>query len=238
MVYSHNYLFSFLASWLLWLDVISEFPVYTQAGIAQDLSIWSYPGNPGYIGMKDKMRASGIGWGHTTGFHAKSLANQVVDGAERSCERRAPGELWVCRRGSTTWLRGYLDQENAPTSCVHDKQRHIFFKQHKHEMQEGVFCFSMPQLTSTDFFLGSIWRGCLKLPAFFHVAAELLASTGLGLCLGLVFPEASRGRTPDDRGNFRVPWAPKSTLGLGFPNKILMDWFLTRWCWTRWISVG
>lgn len=212
--------------------------VYTQAGIAQDLSIWWFSWES-RLHWDERQNAS-IGSGHATGFHAKSLANQVVDGAERSCERRAPGELYDKSSG-TTWLRGwtfFLDQENAPTSGVHDKQRHIFFKQHKHEMQEGgFFCFSMPQLTSTGFFWGRF--GVVAwISLRFNVAAELLASTGLGLCLGLVFPEASRGRTPDDRGNLRVPWAPKSTLGLGFPNKILMDWFLTRWCWTRLISVG
>lgn len=101
------------------------------------------------------------------------------------------------------------------------------------------FCFSMPQLTSTGFFLGRFGE-VAWISLRFNVAAELLASTGLGLCLGLVFPEASRGRTPDDRGNFRVPWAPKSTLGLGFPNKILMDWFPYKvmldqidFCWVR-----
>ena len=101
------------------------------------------------------------------------------------------------------------------------------------------FCFSMPQLTSTGFFLGRFGE-VAWISLRFNVAAELLASTGLGLCLGLVFPEASRGRTPDDRGNFRVPWAPKSTLGLGFPNKILMDWFPYKvmldqidFCWVK-----
>ena len=76
------------------------------------------------LGMTEKMAS--IGWGHATGFHAKSLANQVVDGAERSCERRAAGGLYL---SGTAWLRGwifFLDQENAPTSCVHDKQRHNF----------------------------------------------------------------------------------------------------------------
>ena len=189
--------------------------------------------------MNDKMRAPGIGAQDTQRVSMPSLwrtkllmaqKDRVNEGLQVSCGFvvGGPRHGWGVtgpRKCSNIWV-------------VHDKQRHIV-KQHKNEMEEGVFVWFFNATGDINrFFFGSIWRGCLNLPAFFHVAAELLASTGLGLCLGLVFPEASRGRTPDDRGNFRVPWAPKSTLGLGFPNKILMDWFLTRWCWTRLISVG
>lgn len=194
-----------------------------------------------------KMPAPGIGWGHgPTGFHAKSLANQVVDGAERSCERRAPGERKLVvggpRHGA---LRGWMIEvwtKNMLQHLVFMTNRGTFFlKQHKNEMQEGVFLFFNATIDINRFFFGSIWRGCLNLPAF----QRRCWATGLHRSWIMPWPRLSRSFARENARwsrKFQSPLGTKIYFGFGISQQnsdglislqgdVGPDWFLLgkRW---------
>lgn len=207
-----------------------------------------YTGNPGYIWDE---RLSKCQHRHRLRTRSHGFPCQVF--GEPSCWWRrkivwTKGSRWAKtgRRGSTTWSPEglddfFLDQEHAPTSCVHDKQRHIFLKQHKNEMQEGVFLFFNATIDINRFFFGSIWRGCLNLPAF----QRRCWATGLHRSWIMPWPRLSRSFARENARwsrKFQSPLGTKIYFGFGISQQnsdglislqgdVGPDWFLLgkRW---------